>query len=409
MVIAHLRKELRRLQELAVGVSRMAQQAHERTSWLQAEIVRGEEQLRRLQDTNARDELVELRKQNGALHLDLDTALQNEQRRAKQTLEKLSAEGVRQVTALSSAATAQMLAALSQGPELAADVLAMSSPRQSQPQASDKQVVCDLRAEVRRQATELTNVLIQERRAHKCVTEAEDRLNDQAQRLQQLGGTHEIILKKVAAVSAKNALLRRMLERPTDLCEATWSEPAASASNHDRATAVKLLRVLSVEDKKTLRLSKHRWAQPFVRAIEQHVIEQQNELECRQMVFAATKIAAVMRGKAARARARSVRTKLQALDAFMDGLVGNEEDSDEESFGAGIGSGSGTAADSEASVGVQDEVDSVDAAVAPPSVGWAEQMVLDIGLQIEQEEEQAAVRIQAIHRGKVARNTLKHT
>ena len=93
----------------------------------------------------------------------------------------------------------------------------------------------------------------------------------------------------------------------------------------------------------------------------------------------------------------------------MDGLVGNEEDSDEESFGAGIGSGSGTAADSEASVGVQDEVDSVDAAVAPPSVGWAEQMVLDIGLQIEQEEEQAAVRIQAIHRGKVARNTLKHT
>jgi hypothetical protein len=402
LVIAHLRAELRRLQALAVSVSDMARQADERASWLRAEIVRGEAQLRTRQDAGA--ELVELSKQNRSLHLDLDTALQNEQQRAQQTLAKLSAEGVRQVVALSSGAMAQMLALLSHGSELAPDVLAMNALRQAQPTASDTQVVRYLRAEVRRQATELSHVLIQERRVHKCVAEAEGKLNSvQAQRLQQLGGTDAGTdagtLKKIAVVSAQNALLRRMVQQPTNVLEAAWYEPAAAASNDDRATAVELLHELSPEDKETLRLSEHRWAQPFVRAV-------QSELERGQMIYAATRIAAVMRGKAARARARSVRTKLRALDAFMDGLVGNEEDSDEENLGAGTC----TSVGSVTNVDLHNEVDSEsDTLVVPSAVSWAEQMVLGIGLQVEQEEEQAAVRIQAITRGKLARNTLRHT
>ena len=61
-------------------------------------------------------------------------------------------------------------------------------------------------------------------------------------------------------------------------------------------------------------------------------------------------------------------------------------------------------------VDLHNEVDSEsDTLVVPSAVSWAEQMVLGIGLQVEQEEEQAAVRIQAITRGKLARNTLRHT
>ena len=80
----------------------------------------------------------------------------------------------------------------------------------------------------------------------------------------------------------------------------------------------------------------------------------------------------------------------------MDNLLGNEEDSDDENVGA-------LTACSAAIGDLDGGAHSEDAVLVPPATSWAEQMVLDIGLQIEEEEEQAAVRIQAIHRGKLAR------
>ena len=80
----------------------------------------------------------------------------------------------------------------------------------------------------------------------------------------------------------------------------------------------------------------------------------------------------------------------------MENLIGDEEDSDEENLGALTAGG-------EANGNLDGSAHSEDAVLAPPATSWAEQMVLDIGLQIEEEEEQAATRIQAIYRGKLAR------
>ena len=302
LVAAHLRAEARRLQRLTSNISRMVQQADERIVWLQAEITRSAEQLRRLRDAGAqRVELSKLHTQNRSLRLELGTALQNEEKRAKQTLAKMSVEGLRRVATLSPAATTHMLALLRQDSE-PADVVAIKALRQTQPNASDKQVVRYLRAEVRRLANELSSALILEHRAHTRVAEAEEGLNALSQRFRELGGD-SAMLKKVATVSAQNATLRRLAQQPPDVCDAMWCEPSSGADKADQAAATELLLCLPVADREALRLGDHRWADPFVRA----VIEQQNAQERGEMVFAATRIAAVMRGKAARARARSVK------------------------------------------------------------------------------------------------------
>ena len=311
LVAAHLRAEMRRLQRLTSNISRMAQQADERVAWLREEIARNAEQLRRLSDPGAqRLELTELRTQNRSLRLELGTALQNEENRARQTLAKISVEGLRQVATLSPAATAHMLALLRQDTE-PADVTAIKALRQAQPNASDRQVVRYLRAEVRRLANELSSVLVLEHRAHRCVAEAEETLNALSLRFQELG-SDSAMLEKIAIVSAQNATLRRLAQQPPDVCGAMWCEPSGT-DKADQAAATELLQTLQVDDKEALRLGDHRWAEPFVRA----VIEQQNAQERGEMVVAATKIAAVMRGKAARARARSVKVFLSlSLSAF---------------------------------------------------------------------------------------------
>ena len=77
-----------------------------------------------------------------------------------------------------------------------------------------------------------------------------------------------------------------------------------------------------------------------------------------------------------------MKAKLLALDAFMDSLIDHKEASDKD---ANVSSNATTTVDD----------------MTSPATNRADQIVLD--MQIEDEQEQAAVRIQAACRGRLGR------
>lgn len=392
VLIKHLRAEMRRLHTLASRVSHMSQQAKEQFEWLQAEAIRTDQQLHRLQDAAAQhEELVELCEQNRLLRLEVDTTLQDQENRAIQTVAMMSENGVQQTAALSANAAAHLLALLRQGFAAKPDDLAIESLRRQTPNITSEQIVRHLRAEVKRLGQELSGLLILDNQAHNRVTKAEKRLRAQTQRLQRLGGD-AALLKKVAVASAQNALLRRLVQQSPETCNGVSYESPATVSD-DKAAAIEVIGALAMDDREALLLNEQLCAEPFMRAVK----ERQTQRERDEMISAATTIAAAVRGKVARARAKSVRAKLLALDAFMDSLVDRDNSDEEEGLGIDTTTVSKENNDNNGNYGETNEI------VMSPATNWAEQMMLDIGLHIEEEEEQAAVRIQAAHRGKLAR------
>lgn len=403
MVVTHLSAELRRLQGLTGEISRVRDQADERAALLEEE----------LDTAKHAPEVAELSRQNRSLRLDLATVaervLEEEQAHAERTLAALSPEGQRQLMALSSGAAAHALTVLWQQtqPDPADDV-AIASLHRELPNASEKQVARHLRAEVRRLAQELADELVLEEQAQERVDRAEDRLAQRTKELQTLGDD-PALGQRIATLSSQNVSFRLQLaQHKGQVYAAARRATPESASEAEQADAAAFLAGCPAFLCKLL-TERSRWPEPFLTLLRERQ-------ERGDMIHAATKIAAVMRGKAARVRARNVRAKLMALDAFMDSLIEPESESDDEKEEASAAdsapgvlesrlAGERNAANKGAGGERTGEEDGERAArptgaVAPRS--WAEQMLDDISGQID-DEEQAVVRIQAVHRGKLAR------